>query len=91
MSKKILMFYLSDCPHCRGAMRFEEELRRENPAYAALRIERIDEAADPKTAEKYDYYFVPTYYVDGVKVHEGRNGKADIKRVFDSALSRSST
>jgi glutaredoxin len=85
MAKKILMFYLSDCPHCVGAMRYEDELRRENPAYRALQIERIDEAEDPKTADEYDYYWVPTYYVDGVKAHEGRNTKADVRKVFDAA------
>ena len=77
------MFYL---PHCQGAMRYEEELRRQNPAYAALDVERIDEGEEPARAGQYDYYLVPTYYVAGVKVHEGRNGRSDIKRVFDTAL-----
>ncbi|GHV00553.1 hypothetical protein FACS1894211_08130 [Clostridia bacterium] len=80
------MFYLSDCPHCHGAMRYEEELRAENPAYQALQIERIEESDNPETAEKYDYYYVPTYYADGVKIHEGRNSKAEIRKVFDAAL-----
>ena len=88
MSKKILMFYLSHCPHCMGAMRYEDELRRENPDYRALEIERIEESESAETAAKYDYYYVPTYYVGGVKVHEGRNCKADIKRVFENAVKK---
>jgi hypothetical protein len=25
----------------------------------------------PDIADQYDYYYVPTYYLDGIKFHEG--------------------
>lgn len=30
----------------------------------------IEETQHPDIADQYDYYYVPTFYVDGVKVHE---------------------
>ena len=31
----------------------------------------IEESEQPEVADAFDYYYVPTFYVDGVKVHEG--------------------
>ena len=31
----------------------------------------IEESEQPALADTFDYYYVPTFYVDGVKVHEG--------------------
>jgi len=36
--------------------------------------------------KKYDYHYVPTYYVDGKKLHEGAASLKKIKRVFDAAM-----
>jgi hypothetical protein len=36
-------------------------------------------------ADSYDYYYVPTYYVDGVKVHEGAASKKIIEGVYRAA------
>ena len=84
--KKIIMFDMAYCPYCRAAHRYMDELRRENPAYAALEITGIDEGLHPDIANRYDYYYVPTFYVDGVKLHEGAAKKEDVERVFKAAL-----
>ena len=42
----------------------------------------IDEGREPALAEQYDYYYVPTFYVGGEKVHEGHAEKADVERVL---------
>ena len=42
----------------------------------------VDESRERALAGAYDYYYVPTYYVDGKKVHEGRITRADVERVF---------
>lgn len=36
-------------------------------------------------ADTFDYYYVPCYYVDGVKVHEGHAERADVEAVFRAA------
>ena len=69
--QKITMFTLSDCPYCRAALRWMDELTAEYPEYADVPVEFIDEGEHPEIADQYDYYYVPTYYVAGEKLHEG--------------------
>jgi len=84
--KKITMFVMETCPHCNRALRWMEELYAENAAYSAIEIEKIDEQAHPEIADKYDYYYVPTYYVGGEKLHEGVASLEIIRGVFDAAM-----
>ena len=45
----------------------------------------IEESERPDVADAFDYYYVPTFYVDGVKVHEGHAERADVEAVFRAA------
>ena len=74
------------CPYCKQALRWMDELIAGNAAYKGLEIEKIDEIVYPDIADKYDYYFVPTYYVGGVKLHEGAASLEKIRLVFDAAI-----
>lgn len=90
--KKILYFYLKGCPHCAKADRLLAELQSENPAYAGLTIERVEESEQPALAEQYDYYYVPCLWVLAPgeapkKLHEGVSSKEKLKAVLDAALS----
>ena len=84
--KKITMFTIASCPYCRNALYLMDELFDQDPRYKSLEIEKIDELRHPEISRKYDYYYVPTFYVDGKKLHEGVPNKEKIKRVFDAAL-----
>jgi len=84
--KKILMFTMQGCPHCARARGFMEELFEENPEYRDLEIEIIDEVEEPDIANQYDYYFVPTYYLDGEKFHEGVPSRAMVEELFKKAF-----
>lgn len=85
--KKILFFELKMCPHCRKARRFLEELYEENPQYREIEIEFIEERKNKEIAKQYDYYFVPTLYLDGVKVHEGKMfSKEELEEILKKAL-----
>ena len=84
--KKITMFMFASCPHCKLALKCLDELKAAHPEYAAVPFEMIDERKQPDVAEKYDYYYVPTFYVDGEKVHEGHVEMADVEKVFQAAL-----
>ena len=81
------MFIMTGCPHCANAKRFMEELYKENPEYKNLEIEVINETDEPELANQYDYYYVPTYYLDGEKFHEGVPKKKIIEELFQKALS----
>lgn len=84
--KQILMFMMKTCPHCQRALAWMDELKRENPQYQTLEITMVDEQRESALANQYDYYYVPTYYVGGIKVHEGAASKAIVRSVFDKAL-----
>jgi len=84
--KKIILFILKSCPYCKEALRYMEQLAAGDPRYGALDIEIIDEQARPDIANAYDYYYVPTYYVGGKKLHEGAATMEAVRRVFDAAL-----
>ena len=84
--KKITMMYLKGCPYCKQAMNWMEELKQEQPVYQNIKITYIEESEQPQLADTLDYWYVPTYFVDGIKKHEGAATKDKIKAVFDAAL-----
>ena len=84
--KPILYFKMAGCPYCREADRFLEELKGENPAYRDIPMQVVFEEREPELAGQYDYYYVPTFYVDGVKRHEGALTRQKLKAVLDEAL-----
>ena len=49
------------------ALRYIEELKAEYPEFQPIEIEMIEETQHPDIADQYDYYYVPTFYVDGVE------------------------
>lgn len=83
--KPIYMLITDWCPHCKRAFNWMEELVKENPGYLDLQVEIIDEEKEPEKAKRFDYYYVPTYYVGDVKVHEGVPTKEIVKSVFEKA------
>ncbi len=83
--KKTKMFYLESCPHCRRAFKMLEELQAKNPKYSDVEIELIEESKNVHIAEAHDYYLVPTFFVDGVKIHEGIPTMDKIEEVLKKA------
>ena len=78
---------LEDCPLLQRALGYMEELKAEEcPEYRDIPVQIADENKEKKLADSLDYYYVPTYYVDGIKVHEGAADKQQVKAVLDKAL-----
>lgn len=84
--KEITMFMKAGCPYCREAFDYIDELKKEDARYASLKIKEIDEEKEAELANTFDYYYVPTFYVDGEKLHEGLPSKEAVKEVLDAAL-----
>ena len=80
--KKIELFIQRGCPHCVLALQFQRELLEEHPEWREIPVEMVDELERPDYADRFDYWYVPTYYVGGEKVHEGHAERADVERVF---------
>lgn len=84
--KAVKLFYLKNCPFCKKALRYIDELKAENPAYTPVEIEMIEESEQPGVADAHDYYYVPTFYIDGQKVHEGGIYKDEVEALLQKAL-----
>lgn len=84
--KPVLMFVTAWCPYCKMAFSIIENLKKTNLKYENIQIKVIDEEREPEIAKQYDYYLVPTFYVDGIKIHEGVPSKSIISKVFEEAL-----
>lgn len=84
--KHVRLFYLKNCPFCKKALRYIEELKAAHSELAAVEIEMIEESEQPEVADRFDYYYVPTFYVDGVKEHEGGIYPEEVERILRKAL-----
>lgn len=90
--RKITMFHIEDCRYCDFAKKAIEELRAENPAYKEVEIEMINENEHPEIIENYDYWSVPSLFIDKEKIFEAalfmpyETVKDGVKLAFDRAL-----
>ena len=84
--KPVKLFYLRNCPFCRKAMRYIDEATQNCPELRDIEIEMIEESEHPEIADSYDYYYVPTFYIDGVKVHEGGVLPGEMENILRKAL-----
>lgn len=82
---KVKMMYLKNCPYCKQAFQMVEELKEKYPEYRSVAIETIEEQEEESKTEGYDYYYVPTYFVGDVKVHEGVPTLEKIEEVLKKA------
>lgn len=85
--KEVTMFVKSGCPFCDEADAYISQLAAEDDRYKNIKIKVIDEDVEVDLANSFDYYFVPTFYVDGSKLHEGIPSKDAVKATLDAALS----
>ena len=84
--KDITLFYLEACPYSLRARKCMKDLCSEHPEYANIPVKMVEEREQRDYANKFDYYYVPCFYVDGKKVAEGAIDKDGVKKVFDRAL-----
>ena len=84
--KKITFFYLSNCPYCHRANALIDEIIAEDPKYAAVEFDRIEESQQRALAETYDYWYVPCFFLGKEKLMEGVPTKEKVKAAMDIAL-----
>lgn len=84
--KRIQLFYLRNCPFCKRALQYIEAAKVAHPELASIEIELIEESEEAERAARYDYYYVPTFYIDGVKVHEGGIYPDEVESLLRKAL-----
>jgi glutaredoxin len=74
--KKVTFFYVRGCPYCRQAREVRKELIGENPAYAEIPFEEIDEGKERALADQYDYYYTPAMFLGKEKLYEAHPGES---------------
>ena len=85
--KPIRLFYLENCPFWKKAFAYIDILKKQD-IYKSIEIELIEESQQAELANQFDYYYVPTFYVDGEKVHEGGIFENEVETIFKKALSQ---
>lgn len=83
--KHIKLFYLASCPFCKQAFSYIEELK-EQEQYKDIEIDLIEESEEPEIADQYDYFRVPTFYIDDEKLSEGVVTKDKVEEIFQKVL-----
>ncbi|MDO4987411.1 MAG: thioredoxin family protein [Synergistes sp.] len=83
--KEIKMFMFDGCPHCKRADEMIAELLAKHPEYKKIPFAKIDEHKNPEIADKYDYYYVPTFFVGDEKTAEGVPSEENIQKTFTKA------
>ena len=75
----LTLFYLKNCPFCKRALQYIEELKAEHEELQRVEIEMIEESEQPEVADRYDYYYVPCFYLGEEKLHEGGIYKEEVE------------
>ena len=84
---KALTILITDwCPYCKRALKWVEELQQEDSRFKEIAVTIIDEEKEPELSKKFDYYYVPTYYVGAVKLHEGATSKEQLIEALEEAI-----
>ncbi len=86
----IKLFTLKHCPHCIKAKQELSELLQEE-RFAHLQIEEIEEQEQAEIANQYDYYYVPSFFINEKKVHEGKITKDEIQSILEMAIHETSS
>ena len=84
--KVIKLFYLKQCPFCKRAIAYIEELKSEHEELRAVEIELIEEEENAALAAEYDYYYVPTRNLGDEKLHEGGIYKEEVEDILRRVL-----
>ncbi|MCH5334337.1 MAG: thioredoxin family protein [Alistipes sp.] len=84
----MLLFYLKNCPFCRKALAYIAQAQKEYPELARVEIDMVEESEQADVADRYDYYYVPAFYIGDQKVHEGGITYEQTVAVLRRALQR---
>jgi len=81
--KKLRMFIQQQCPYCKAALRNLSFLMQE-AIFSDIELETIDELIEGTLAASYDYHYVPTFYYQERKLHEGAVSKEELREILEA-------
>lgn len=81
--KEVKLFIMKTCPYCQKALKYISKY-----PFKDAKLIIIDENEDRQLADTYDYYYVPSFYLNDVKIHEGAIDEGEyielVKKVDES-------
>jgi len=83
--EKPIMFILENCPYCIRALACLKELKTKD-RYSAIEFDVFDEVKESALASTYDYYYVPSIFYSGKKLHEGVLDMEQLILILDDVL-----
>jgi len=83
--KPLTVFILKLCPYCVKARTYIDELMSE-PQFSKLDIQYIYENKEKELADSFDYYYVPAFYQERQKLHEGAVSKEQVREILKTVL-----
>ncbi len=88
--KTLTVMYLTNCPYCHKAKKALEELLDENRDFREIPITWIEESEQPALADSYDYWRVPSIFMEGEKLFEASPADTfdSLKAAFSKVLGR---
>ena len=92
--KTITFIHLSTCPYCANARKAMAELKEEHPEYNKIPMVSIEESEESDKIVPFadDYYYVPSFFVDGKKMYEASPDdtyeiiRDHVKEIFEAAV-----
>lgn len=84
---ELYYFKLRNCPYCIRVNGYLEELLNEEN-YKSIRIRHIDESKERELANSYNYYLVPSFFLNNEKLFEGIMNKEDVRKVLDTIIKK---
>ena len=82
---KVTVFYLKKCPHCLKAFRIWEQLKKEEK-YSSIELDLHEESEESEFANSFDYYYVPCFYYQDQKLHEGAIDEDSMRTMLDALI-----
>lgn len=87
---ELYFFFKPGCPYCRQAEGILKELYAEHPEYESITMNRVDETADPAFADRYDYWYVPSFFLGKTKLYEAdpSDSAAEVKAKLNEVFQK---
>lgn len=88
----IIMFGRPECGDCHRAERLLDEIYSSAPYYREIPIIRINNREYVSLVKLYDHYYIPSFYINGVKKYEhsaGQVQKETLLSILDEAMDKS--
>ena len=85
---KLVYYKWTYCPYCQQADSWIKELMDENPKYRDIEFDVRDENTGDFNDPGFEHEYVPSFFLNGKKLHDGAATRDKIRAVLDAAVGK---